>query len=99
MSASPEWAYDLEIKLIRGEGSCAAGHTIGETWVWEGDGEQLNLGKGMCVHALSSMLPKLVAMRYGANFPWLKDNPDVSTHLCQDAGSPHVFEIRRVKRT
>jgi len=53
MRVDQEWAYDLEITLVRGTGSCAADHTIGEKWVWSGDGERLNLGRGMCVHALS----------------------------------------------
>jgi uncharacterized repeat protein (TIGR04076 family) len=41
------------------------------------------------------MLPKLVAMRYGADLPWLKD-PDVAMHLCPDAANPHVFQLRRL---
>lgn len=99
MKPNQEWAYDLEITLVRGEGTCAADHTIGEKWVWSGAGEQLNLGKGMCVHALASMLPKLLAMRYGASLPWLREDPDISTHLCPDVANPHVFQIHRARRT
>ncbi len=91
----PKWAYDLEVKLLRGEGVCAAGHKAGDTWVFPGDTEQIRCEKGLCIHALGSMLPKLVAMRYGAKLPWLKDDPDVSTHLCPDVANPHVFQIRR----
>ncbi|MGB9441251.1 MAG: hypothetical protein WCB15_25145 [Desulfobacterales bacterium] len=47
--------------------------------------------------ALYSFLPKVFAMRYGADFPWLKKNKDVSTHACPDAYNPVVFEIRRVR--
>jgi uncharacterized repeat protein (TIGR04076 family) len=36
-------------------------------------------------------------MRYGADFPWLKENKDVSTRACLDAYNPVVFEIRRVR--
>ena len=99
MTTEPKWAYDLEITLVRGEGSCAAGHKIGDKWLWSGDSEQLNLGKGMCVHALASMLPKLLAMRYGASLPWLREDPDISTHLCPDVANPHVFQIHRVRTT
>ena len=99
MGNTPEWAYDLEIRLVRGQGFCAAKHSVGDTWSWSGDGEQLDFGKGMCVHALGSMLPKLVAMRYGAKLPWLKENADVSTHLCPDVANPHIFEIKRTQRS
>ena len=99
MSTEPKWAYDLEITLIRGEGCCAAGHTIGDKWLWSGDSEQLDLGSGMCVHALSSMLPKLTAMRYGAKLPWLKEDANTSDHLCPDVANPHVFRIHRITRS
>lgn len=38
------------------------------------------------------------AMRYGADFPWLKENRDASTHACPDAHNPVVFEIRRIRK-
>ncbi len=98
MDKRRDWAYDLEITLVEGEGFCAAGHSVGDRWTWSGEGEQLDFGKGMCVHALGSMLPKLVAMRYGASLPWLKEDQDVSTHLCPDVANPHVFKIRRIRR-
>ncbi len=98
MAKKEQWAYDLEISLVEGKGVCAAGHSVGDTWRWSGDGEQLDLGTGMCVHALSSMLPKLLAMRYGASLPWLKDDLDTSSHLCPDVANPHVFRIRRLRR-
>jgi uncharacterized repeat protein (TIGR04076 family) len=37
-----------------------------------------------------------MAMRYGAVFPWLKDQ-DVATHACPDAYNPVVFEVRRIR--
>ena len=97
MPKDANWAYDLEITLVEGEGICAADHEIGETWTWKGNTEQLDFGKGLCVHALNSMLPKLIAMRYGARLPWLKADADTATHLCPDVTSPHVFRIRRTR--
>jgi uncharacterized repeat protein (TIGR04076 family) len=47
--------------------------------------------------ALYSFMPKVFALRYGAHFPWLKDNKDVSKHACPDANNPVVFEIRRIR--
>jgi uncharacterized repeat protein (TIGR04076 family) len=52
---------------------------------------------GICMSALYSFMPKVFALHYGADFPWLKDNKDVSTHACPDANNPVVFEIRRIR--
>jgi len=97
MTERKEWAHTLEIELIEGKGVCAAGHSIGDRFIIPGDTEQFRCS-GLCIHALGSMLPKIVAMRYGADFPWLRGkDPDRSTHLCPDAANPHVFKIRRVR--
>jgi uncharacterized repeat protein (TIGR04076 family) len=90
------WAYALEIELVEGHGTCAAGHKVGDTFLVQGDTEQFRCDP-LCIHALASMLPKLVAMRYGANLPWLKDDPDVSMHLCPDVKNPHTFRITRIR--
>jgi len=91
-----EWAYPIEITLTKGEGICAAGHKVGDKFVVAGNTEQFCC-EPLCIHALASMLPKITAMRYGADLPWLKDNPDVSAHLCPDAANPHVFQLRRIR--
>ena len=87
-------SYPIEITLMKGEGTCAAGHSVGDVFLIPGETEQLKCS-GLCIHALASMLPKLVAMRYGADLPWLKD-PNVAMHLCPDAANPHVFQLRRL---
>ncbi len=51
----------------------------------------------ICIHALCGLLPTVLAMRYGAQFPWL-ENPDVSVHACPDAQNPVVFELRRLRK-
>lgn len=85
---------DIEIRLISGQGRCVAGHNTEEKFVIRGDSERYT-GGGLCIHALYSMLPKIIAMRYGAQFPWAKETPDVVTHACPDAENPHTFELRR----
>ena len=50
----------------------------------------------VCIHALYSMLPKVFAMMYNAEFPWAKNNPDTLTHPCPDAAYPVVFELTRI---
>jgi len=86
-------AYKIVAKVIKQEGHCVAGHQVGDEVFFDGETVQ---GK-ICISALYSLLPKVYAMRYGVEFPWLED-PDVSTHACPDAWNPVVFEVRRLKR-
>ena len=76
------------------KGHCDFDHRVGEQVVFDGETVQ---GR-VCLHALYSFLPKVFAMRYGADFPWLEDK-DVATHACPDAFNPVVFEIRRVEES
>lgn len=85
-------AYKVVAKVISQKGTCGFGHKVGDTVVFDGETVQ---GR-VCLSALYGFLPKVFAMRYGANFPWL-DDKDVATHACPDAYNPVVFEIRRVR--
>jgi len=79
-------------KVISQKGSCGLGHKVGDEIVFTEDGVK---GK-ICIHALYSFLPKVFAMMFDSQFPWLED-PDVSTSACPDAYNPVVFEISRKK--
>jgi uncharacterized repeat protein (TIGR04076 family) len=85
-------AYKVVATVISQKGTCSFGHKVGDTVVFDGE---IVEGR-VCLSALYSFLPKVFAMRHGANFPWLDDR-DVSTHACPDAHDPVVFEIRRVR--
>ncbi len=87
-------AYDIVLKVIKQEGTCAAGHKVGDEIRISFDSNEIK-GK-ICLHALNSVLPKVYAMAYGAEFPWLKDR-DVSTHACPDAWNPVVYEVKRIR--
>jgi len=78
-------------KVISKKGSCGR-HKVGDEIIFTEDGVQ---GK-ICIHALYSFLPKVFAMMFDSQFPWLED-PDVSTSACPDAYNPVVFEISRKK--
>lgn len=84
--------YTVVARVIRQAGHCAAGHQVGDEVVFDG----LTVQGKICISALYSVLPKVFALRYGAQFPWL-DDPDVATHACPDAANPVVFEVRRVR--
>ena len=81
-------------KVISQKGSCGIGHKVGDEIIFTEDGVK---GK-ICIHALYSFLPKVFAMMFDSQFPWL-DDPDVSTSACPDAYNPVVFEISRKKKS
>lgn len=85
--------YRIEVKVLSQTGTCHFGHQVDDVIVFDGETIQGRI----CISALYSLMPKVFAMRYGAEFPWLKDNKDVSTHACPDAFNPVVFEIRRIR--
>jgi uncharacterized repeat protein (TIGR04076 family) len=88
-----EDAFPIIARVIRVEGHCDAGHQVGDEVRFDG----MTVQGRVCMHALYSFLPKVFAMRYGAEFPWLEDR-DVSTSACPDATENRViFEIRRVR--
>ena len=76
-------APDFSVPAVLGDGSIV---------------EQFNFhdeikGK-LCITALYSMMPKIFAMKYEANFPWCKDK-NVATHACPDGFNPVIFQITR----
>jgi len=83
--------YKIVVTVKSVEGHCGFGHRVGDQIIFDGETVQ---GR-VCLSALYSFIPKVFAMRYGANFPWLKD-ANVAVHACPDPYSPVVFEICRV---
>lgn len=84
--------YKVIATVQSAKGHCSFGHQVGDRVVFDGETVQ---GR-VCLSALYSFLPKVFAMRYGADFSWLEDK-DVATHACPDAFNPVVFEIRRIR--
>lgn len=82
---------EIQAKVISVKGTCGNGHKVGDVVRFTGTKVEGNI----CIHALYSMLPKVFAMMYNAQFPWLK-NPDIAAHPCTDAENPVVFEIKRI---
>ena len=88
-------SFLIELEVLKQEGHCAAGHKVGDKVIVDFDTNEIK-GK-ICLHALYSLLPKILAMAYGATFPWLKD-ADSATHACPDAHNPVVFAVKRIKK-
>ncbi|UCF10518.1 MAG: TIGR04076 family protein [Candidatus Bipolaricaulota bacterium] len=87
-------AHTIELRVVGATGDCAAGHRVGDRFLVRGDCERFSCD-GICIHALYSLMPKLIALRYGARFPWAADGDEIR-HACPDATNPHVFALRRV---
>jgi uncharacterized repeat protein (TIGR04076 family) len=84
--------YKVQLTVIDQRGTCSFGHKVGDVITFTERGIEGEI----CFSALYSVLPKVMAMRYGAEFPWLKDR-DVATHACPDAYNPLVVEVRRIR--
>jgi len=83
----------VEVKVKSQKGKCNFGHRVGDKIVFDG-----RTVKGdICYSALMVLLPKVYAMRFGADFPWAEDK-DIIFNACPDGENPVVFEIRRIKK-
>jgi uncharacterized repeat protein (TIGR04076 family) len=82
----------VRIKVVSKKGICHLNHKIDDEIIISEDGID---GK-ICIHALYSMLPKVFAIMYGAEFPWVKDaeNPK---HACPDGVNPVIFELEKIE--
>jgi uncharacterized repeat protein (TIGR04076 family) len=83
----------IEVTVINQKGKCAFGHKVGDKIIFDGK----SVKGDICYSALTVLLPKIYAMRYGVEFPW-SQNKDVVSNACPDADNPVVFKIRRVRK-
>jgi uncharacterized repeat protein (TIGR04076 family) len=83
----------IEVKVKTVKGKCAFGHKVGDKIIFDGK----SVKGDICYSALMVVLPKVYAMRYGAEFPWAK-NRDIICNACPDADNPVTFEIRRLRK-
>jgi len=84
--------YTVEVTVNSQKGTCSFGHRIGDKIVFNGK----SVRGTICYSALMVLLPKVYAMRYGAEFPWAEDK-DTIFNACPDAENPVVFKIRRIR--
>jgi len=85
--------FDVEVTVIEVKKKCAFGYKVGDKIVFNGK----KIKGNVCFSALMTMLPKVYAMRYGAEFPWAK-NRDAIHNACPDPENPVVFEIKRIRK-
>ena len=53
---------------------------------------------GFCHWAWNDINKKVITLRYGGNFPWMKEK-GTSVSCCTDGFRPVIFEIRRIEKT
>lgn len=85
--------FDVVAKVCSQKGECTVGYCEGDEVLFSKLGVQ---GK-TCYAALSSILPSVMSLAYGAVFPWSED-PDVSYATCPDGDNPVTFELRRIRK-
>jgi uncharacterized repeat protein (TIGR04076 family) len=83
--------YKVVANVVSQEGSCAAGHKVGDEWLLESHSPA-----GMCGSAFNAIFPSIRVLRFGGIFPW-SDDPDSATVACPDAKNPVVIRLRRVR--
>ncbi|HUW47753.1 MAG TPA: TIGR04076 family protein [Patescibacteria group bacterium] len=83
----------IEVTVKSQKGKCVFGHRAGDKIVFNGR----TVEGPICLSALSVLMPKIYAMRFGAEFPWEKEK-NVVHCPCPDSENPVVFEIRRMKK-
>lgn len=88
-----EKVEEVRAKVVSVTGTCELKHRVGDVVVFTDKGVEGRI----CIHALYSMMPKVFAMMFNADFPWAKDHPDTLTHPCPDAVNPVVFELTRIR--
>ncbi len=82
----------VRAKVISQKGTCGVGHKVGD--VVNISGNEID-GK-ICIYALSSTLPMIIALMNEAQFSWAED-PDTIISACPDDQNPVVFEIKRLR--
>lgn len=82
--------YDLQIKVVDQKGVCPLGYKVGDTFSIK-DGMTPS---GLCITALSALIPGISVLMVGGSFPWETD-PEATCRSCQDYKNPVIFEIRR----
>jgi uncharacterized repeat protein (TIGR04076 family) len=81
----------ITVLEVRSEAEPPCGYRAGDTWLVNSD----ETPPGICIWALMSMAPLLVALRFSGNVPWEADGSG-ATVCCSDPNNPVVFEVRRV---
>ncbi len=79
----------IRITLTSQRKGCPNGHAVGDSWIVDG-----KTPAGMCLSAFHSISPFLLALRFGASFPWAPEGE--ATVCCPDPAVANTFRLERV---
>jgi uncharacterized repeat protein (TIGR04076 family) len=80
--------YPVRVTLVSQLKKCPNGHSVGDQWVIE-----RKTPGGMCLSAFNSLMPFVMTLRFGGNFPWERDGE--ATVCCPDPEVVNVFRLER----
>jgi len=83
--------YTIRITVESVKGKCALGNKPGTVFLVKETSPA-----GICLGALSALLPAIETMQYGGSFPWEAD-PDVAYIGCPDHINQVVYRLERVR--
>lgn len=77
----------IEVKDLKNKVGCEKNYKVGQRWEMVDN----SLPGGICIGAMSALLPWITCIKYNAKMPWTK--PNQIEVCCTDPDHPIVFEI------
>jgi uncharacterized repeat protein (TIGR04076 family) len=86
---------NIDARVVSIAGRCSFGHKVGDKIQFDGK----NIRGDICLHGLQAILPTIIALQYGADFPWAAHDSDGDsvTIACPDAHNLVVYKLKRLK--
>jgi uncharacterized repeat protein (TIGR04076 family) len=86
---------NIEVTVVSITGKCSFGHKVGDKIYFDGK----KIRGDICLHGLQVILPTIIALQYGADFPWAthESEGDAVTDACPDAHNLVVYRLKRTK--
>jgi uncharacterized repeat protein (TIGR04076 family) len=84
-------AYNVRMTIESIDGTCPNGHKVGEEYLVGGKSVA-----GICMGSFNACAPYLTALRFGASFPWEKEEGAASIG-CPDHINQVVWRLERVE--
>ena len=85
----PKHKVEIEIINILEEGTCPAGHTVGEKFSYPED-----IGK-ICPAAFNAIYPNVRILESGGSYDYYEDDGKTHKACCPDYKRPVVFKMSR----
>ncbi len=88
----------VDLKVTSVQGTCAAGHKVGDEFHLSNDFTlgYSGGGKALCPSAFYAAYPYWRILRFGGELPWEEDK-NTAHVACPDPLNPVVMELRRIR--